>query len=136
MADRLVENLWRLRRVPFLENAILARGDTQRQHEQASDDVLDGLLWAPEVEKKTWAGCATEEDALKRIGGAVHDARASNALIKLSTYETRFFRRVEGLLGQLDRLRARREADEVQKMYRAPGPLIDGEAFDAWTTSP
>ena len=43
----LIGALWRLRRVPFLENAILARGDTQRQHEQASDDVLDDMLWAP-----------------------------------------------------------------------------------------
>ena len=79
----------------------------------------------PGVEKKTWAGCAKEEeDTLKRIGSAVHDALASNALIKLSTYETRLFRRVEGLLAQLDRLRARREADEasaVHSMDRATG---------------
>ena len=140
LAHSLVENLWRLRRVPLLENAIFVQAEAQRRHERESEDVLGDLLSFPGVEKKTWAGCSEEEhDTLKRIGSALHDALASNALIKLSTYETRLFRRIEGFLAQLDRLRGRREADgasEVQKMDRAPGPLIDGEALDtSWTTS-
>ena len=74
------------------------------------------------------------------IGSAVLDALASNALSKLSTYETRLFRRVEGLLAQLRRVRADREADaatETPRRGAATEPfVINGEALEAsWATS-
>ena len=137
LAHDLVATLWRLRRVPFLENAMLAQADTQHQHAQASDDVLDDLLSDPCLEKKTWAGCPEEDDTLQRIGSAVVDAL--NALNKLSTYETRLFRRVEGLLTQLLRVRADGAADAATAPRRGAATepfVINGEALEAsWATS-
>ena len=139
LAHDLVATLWRLRRVPFLENAMLAQADTQHQHAQASDRVFDDLLSDPGLEKKTWAGCPEEDDTLQRIGSAVVDALASNALNKLSTYETRLFRRVEGLLAQFRRVRADGAADAATERPRrgaATEPfVINGEALEAsWAT--
>lgn len=137
LAHRLVENLWRLRRVSLLENALFAWAEAQRGGEPAFDVLINSLSSNP----KTWAGCPKGEyGTLKLLKRTVHDALANNTLIKLSTYETMLFRRVEGFLARLDRLRARREADEareVQRMDRGPGQLIDGEVVDkSWATVP
>ena len=117
---------------------MLAQADTQHQHAQASDAVFDDLLSDPDLEKKTWAGCAEEDDTLQRIGSVVVDAL--NALNKLSTYETRLFRRVEGLLAQFRRVRADGAADaatETPRRGAATEPfVINGEALEAsWATS-
>ena len=137
LAHRLVENIWRLRRVPLLENAFFAWAEAQRRGEPEFDVLIDALSPHP----KTWAGCPKDEyGTLKLLGRTVHDALANNTLIKLSAYEARLFRLVERLLAQLDGLRVRRETDEATEAERreSTGPLVtDGESLEApWSTSP
>jgi hypothetical protein len=124
LADRLATTLWRLRRIPHLENAYFAWCQHEGWWHDANASALDEDELRPtlavsgeasereeeadEHTLETWPGLKAKEcRTLKLIGRTVKDARG--VLVKLSAYEARLLRQAERLLAQLRQLRASRD---------------------------
>src|SRR5262249_34059516 len=124
-----VSTLWRIRRIPKLEQAFLAWSHHKRYWEDSSAalDVLNteefGFKSKPallppndasqhqratdEFTSTFWPGVDDRElHLLKIIGRAVEDACCdANVLTKLSAYEARLLRQLDNLTAQLERLK-------------------------------
>jgi hypothetical protein len=142
LADRFVSTLWRLRRIPKLEQAYLAWSQHKRYWEDcpAPLDVLDGEPFgfrgkpsllpddeASQHQKATdaftsslWPAVKdTEFHVMKIVGRAVEDAcNDANVLTKLAGYEARLLRQLDSLVAQLERWgegRAARATPKTEK---------------------
>ena len=151
LADRLATTLWRLRRIPVLENALFAW--LQHYRFRCETDLgwlLDDYVAPPGEEDKAgdhytaqiWPGRKADEcRTLKLIGRTVEDAFSDhNTLSKLSSYEARLLRQAERLLAQLDKRRENRteiqpvDIDEPPVIASADAPLvIDPDALSSFT---
>ena len=139
LVDRLASTLWRLRRVPILENAFFAYS----QHKRLWDDVdlqLDPILELPgpaaDLHERTWAPWRSEDhETLKTVGRIVEDALSANILPKLSSYEARLLRQLDKLLGQLERMRDRGGRLPEHRASEAPTAEPDSYALELDTTA-
>jgi hypothetical protein len=113
LVEELVGVLWRLRRVPSVEAAILtsigyqARLDALRQvtEEMIAQDIpIPPVLRFDETGQRDLIACEEGEGTTAvSVEGFWHDAVGPNVLEKLGRYETRLANRVRWTLGELDR---------------------------------
>jgi hypothetical protein len=129
LVARLTGTLWRLRRIPLLENAYFAYCQHKRLWD--TDYLLDPMLELPgvpsDLHEKVWAPWKTEDrETLKTIGRIVEDALSANVLPKLSMYEAKLLRQFERLLAQLERLCDRRP--QIPAVAKEEATIVDAES--------
>ena len=134
LVDRIVSALWRLRRLGRVEadifefesltcaykEALAALKDLEDEHRTSIFDGLDASTAETDVPKAHKAAvkrCQTAKNALSHVsanlGAAfISDATSSDALSKLSRYETGIERSLYLALRELERLQAYRSANE------------------------
>jgi hypothetical protein len=120
LVEELVGVLWRLRRIPSVEAAILtsighqARLDALRQ---VTEELISQDIPIPPVLRLDETGqrdLMTSEDGTSvSVEGFWHDAVGPNVLEKLGRYETRLVNRLHRLLGELDRRQSQRVEGEI-----------------------
>jgi len=129
LAERVVVNAWRLRRVYRLESGTLMYQMLTAQAEQArseADDSERGIrVLATPYDRKAYDKAMEvaeradrQRDSYQVAAGLVRDANGTNALSKLSRHETTLERGMYRALHELQRLQAARAGQVV------PAPAV------------
>jgi hypothetical protein len=122
LVEELVGLLWRLRRVPSVEAALLtsigyqARLDALRQVTEdltAQDIPIPPVLRLDETGQLDLIACEAGEGTSVSAEGFWHDAVGPKVLDTLGRYETRLANRVRWILGELDRRQSQRVKGEI-----------------------
>lgn len=134
MADQLVMTLWRLRRIPAFERALVAWTDHRMHvtHDEPGGDApgpkgVKGVK-SPAPTALSLANTSQGDGALERlrIGRALEAVLDSNALGKLASHEARLFNQMERLMDWLEVQKRARWAFP-QNRTASSTPIIDAK---------